>query len=71
MLERIEQEEGSAEKLPRASAKDKDGTTRLMGFGHRVYKNYDPRALILKQDRGSTSLNNAWRAPEPPVGNRA
>ena len=29
-------------------AKDKDDTTRLMGFGHRVYKSYDPRAQILK-----------------------
>lgn len=29
-------------------AKDKDSDFRLMGFGHRVYKNYDPRALILK-----------------------
>jgi citrate synthase len=27
----------------------KDGETRLMGFGHRVYKNYDPRARIIKQ----------------------
>ena len=30
-------------------AKQKDSGVRLMGFGHRVYKNYDPRALILKQ----------------------
>ncbi len=30
-------------------AKDKDDPFRLMGFGHRVYKNYDPRAKILKQ----------------------
>jgi citrate synthase len=30
-------------------AKDKDSGVRLMGFGHRVYKNYDPRARILKQ----------------------
>ncbi len=29
-------------------AKDKSGGVRLMGFGHRVYKNYDPRAKILK-----------------------
>ena len=29
-------------------AKDKNGTFRLMGFGHRVYKNFDPRAKILK-----------------------
>jgi len=30
-------------------AKDKDDPFRLMGFGHRVYKNYDPRAKLLKQ----------------------
>ena len=30
-------------------AKDKDNNFRLMGFGHRVYKNYDPRALIIKK----------------------
>jgi len=29
-------------------AKDKDSGFRLMGFGHRVYKNFDPRALIIK-----------------------
>jgi citrate synthase len=29
--------------------KDKSSGQRLMGFGHRVYKNYDPRALILKE----------------------
>ena len=32
-----------------AEVKDKKSNQRLMGFGHRVYKNYDPRALILKQ----------------------
>jgi citrate synthase len=32
-----------------ARAKDKDDPFRLMGFGHRVYKNFDPRAQILKQ----------------------
>ena len=48
MLERIEAEEGSAEKFL-FKAKDKGDTTRLMGFGHRVYKNYDPRAAILKK----------------------
>ncbi|MFQ5515202.1 MAG: citrate synthase [Myxococcota bacterium] len=30
-------------------AKDRDDTSRLMGFGHRVYRNYDPRAKIIKQ----------------------
>jgi citrate synthase len=32
-----------------AKAKDKDDPFRLMGFGHRVYKNYDPRAKILRE----------------------
>ena len=32
-------------------AKDPDDPFRLSGFGHRVYKNYDPRARILKDDR--------------------
>ena len=30
-------------------AKDKNDTFRLMGFGHRVYKNFDPRAKIIKK----------------------
>jgi citrate synthase len=47
MLERIAAEEGSADKFIEA-AKDKDRSVRLMGFGHRVYKSYDPRASILK-----------------------
>lgn len=34
-----------------AKAKDKDDPFRLMGFGHRVYKNFDPRAKILKEIR--------------------
>jgi citrate synthase len=34
-----------------AKAKDKDDPFRLMGFGHRVYKNFDPRATILKEIR--------------------
>ncbi len=48
MLVRIQQEEGSAQKFMER-AKDRDDTARLMGFGHRVYKNYDPRAKILKK----------------------
>ena len=48
MLERIEAEEGSADRFI-AKAKDKNDTARLMGFGHRVYKSYDPRAAILKK----------------------
>ncbi|HXH28771.1 MAG TPA: citrate synthase [Candidatus Polarisedimenticolia bacterium] len=47
MLERIVAEEGSAERFLER-AKDHNDTARLMGFGHRVYKSYDPRAQILK-----------------------
>jgi len=48
MLERIEAEGGHVQKFVDA-AKDKTQNSRLMGFGHRVYKNYDPRAAILKK----------------------
>jgi citrate synthase len=48
MLEWIAHHEGSAERFV-ARAKDKNDTTRLMGFGHRVYKSYDPRATILRR----------------------
>ncbi|MGH1369238.1 MAG: citrate synthase [Maritimibacter sp.] len=42
---------GSVERIPEfiARAKDKDDPFRLMGFGHRVYKNFDPRATVMKQ----------------------
>ena len=41
---------GRPERIPEyiARAKDKDDPFRLMGFGHRVYKNYDPRAKVMK-----------------------
>ena len=47
MLEEI----GSKDRIPECleKAKDKDDPFRLMGFGHRVYKNYDPRASVLKE----------------------
>ena len=42
---------GTVDKIPEyiARAKDKDDPFRLMGFGHRVYKNYDPRATVMQQ----------------------
>ena len=42
---------GTTERIPEfiAKAKDKNDPFRLMGFGHRVYKNYDPRAAVLKE----------------------
>ncbi|TAH34677.1 MAG: citrate synthase [Planctomycetota bacterium] len=48
MLERIAAEDGSAAQFV-ARAKNRNDTARLMGFGHRVYKNHDPRARILKE----------------------
>jgi citrate synthase len=48
MLEQIAAEGGSVDRFV-ARAKDKTGSARLMGFGHRVYKSYDPRAQILKK----------------------
>ncbi len=46
---RMLDEIGSREHIPEFIAKVKDGQCKLMGFGHRVYKNYDPRARIIKQ----------------------
>ena len=40
---------GSVEKIPEVIAQVKEGKRLLMGFGHRVYKNYDPRARIIKR----------------------
>ena len=48
MLEDIQKDGGDADKYL-AKAKDKDDPFRLMGFGHRVYKNFDPRAKIIKK----------------------
>ena len=48
MLELIHQDGGDYQKYVR-KAKDKDDNFRLMGFGHRVYKNFDPRATILRK----------------------
>jgi citrate synthase len=48
MLDAIEAEGGDVQKFV-DRAKDKKDNSRLMGFGHRVYKNYDPRAAILKK----------------------
>jgi len=48
MLEKIKQDGGDVDKYV-DKAKDKNDTFRLMGFGHRVYKNFDPRATIIKK----------------------
>ncbi|MGA0317534.1 MAG: citrate synthase [Flavobacteriaceae bacterium] len=48
MLEAIQADGGDTKKYM-AKAKDKEDPFRLMGFGHRVYKNFDPRARIIKK----------------------
>ena len=48
MLESIKADGGDTKKYM-AKAKDKNDPFRLMGFGHRVYKNFDPRARIIKK----------------------
>jgi len=48
MLQQIHENGGDVKKAV-AMAKDKDSGFRLMGFGHRVYKNYDPRAQVIKK----------------------
>jgi citrate synthase len=48
MLEAIKRDGGGVQKYV-AMAKDKNSNFKLMGFGHRVYKNFDPRAKIIKE----------------------
>ena len=48
MLEAIKADGGDTKKYMN-KAKDKNDPFRLMGFGHRVYKNFDPRARIIKK----------------------
>ena len=47
MLQAISEDGGDTKKYM-SKAKDKSDPFRLMGFGHRVYKNFDPRAKIIK-----------------------
>ncbi|XRE44065.1 Citrate synthase (si) [Tenacibaculum discolor] len=56
MLEAIKEDGGDTKKYM-AKAKDKNDPFRLMGFGHRVYKNFDPRARIIKKAADEV-LNN-------------
>jgi citrate synthase len=46
---RMLMEIGSVQKVPEFIKRVKAGETKLMGFGHRIYKNYDPRARIIKK----------------------
>ena len=62
MLEKIHREGDDGSKFI-AAAKDKASGKRLMGFGHRVYKNYDPRAKIIK--KACDELLNGMHVADP------
>jgi citrate synthase len=62
MLEQIKEDDGDVDKWV-AKAKDKDDPFRLMGFGHRVYKNFDPRATIIK--KAADDVLNALGVDDP------
>jgi citrate synthase len=62
MLEQIRDDGGNVEKYVN-KAKDKTDNFRLMGFGHRVYKNFDPRAKIIKA--ACDRLLNKMRIVDP------
>jgi citrate synthase len=49
MVLRMLKEIGSVDAIPDYIQRVKDREVRLMGFGHRVYRNYDPRATLVKQ----------------------
>ncbi len=53
MLEHI----GSVENVPAFIADVKSRKKKLMGFGHRIYKNYDPRAKIIRQTAYEVGLS--------------
>ena len=55
MLERIKADGGDVDAFVK-KVKNKEDGVKLMGFGHRVYKNYDPRAAIIKKT-ADTILN--------------
>ncbi|MBZ9628196.1 citrate synthase [Psychroflexus sp. CAK57W] len=62
MLEGIKEDGGDTKKYM-AKAKDKDDPFRLMGFGHRVYKNFDPRAKIIKKSADEVLSNLGVQDP--------
>ncbi len=62
MLEKINKDGGDYRKYV-DMAKDKTSDFRLMGFGHRVYKNYDPRAKVLK--KAATSVLDQLKINDP------
>ena len=62
MLQKIKNDNGDFKKYIEL-AKDKNSDFRLMGFGHRVYKNYDPRAKVIK--KAADKLLNALKIDDP------
>ncbi|GHJ08373.1 citrate synthase [Micromonospora humidisoli] len=62
MLEKIEADGGDVASFVR-KVKDKQDGVKLMGFGHRVYKNYDPRAAIVK--KAAQDVLNRMSKPDP------
>ncbi|WP_329010924.1 citrate synthase [Micromonospora rifamycinica] len=62
MLEKIDAEGGDVASFVR-KVKDKQDGVKLMGFGHRVYKNYDPRAAIVK--KAAQDVLNRMAKPDP------
>jgi len=62
MLQRIAADGGDVDAFVRR-VKDKEPGVKLMGFGHRVYKNYDPRAAIVK--KATTEVLDALGATDP------
>ncbi|WP_422751888.1 citrate synthase [Micromonospora sp. WMMD708] len=62
MLEKIDADGGDVASFVR-KVKDKQDGVKLMGFGHRVYKNYDPRAAIVKQ--AAQDVLNRMAKPDP------
>jgi citrate synthase len=62
MLEAIKSDGGNAKKYL-DKAKDKNDPFRLMGFGHRVYKNFDPRATIIKKAADDVLANLGVKDP--------
>ena len=62
MLEMIKEDGGDYNKYVNM-AKDKNSDFRMMGFGHRVYKNYDPRASVIKE--AATRVLKALQIDDP------
>ncbi len=62
MLEQIHAEGGDVESFVRR-VKNREGGVRLMGFGHRVYKNYDPRAALVK--KAAQDVLGRMKQPDP------